>query len=244
MKRWPSFLQHDHSPETIAHRLSHPRGRGAIRDFVYGAIDGTVTTFSIVAGVTGADLTVSVILILGVSNVISDGFSMASGNFLATKAELDERELLSKFESEQIDLNPSGEKEEVRQIFKTMGFEGDLLHKAVEKISKDRVKWLRLMISEEYGLSLSPLSPLRAAVITFLAFLLFGFIPLLPFALGANDEFMSSTVMTGFAFLLLGGLKSLWSLEKAWVSALKTFFIGSMAAGLAYAVGLLLKDLA
>lgn len=56
-------------------------------EFIYGGIDGIVTTFAIVAGVVGAGLNPAIILILGFSNVLADGFSMASSNFLASRAE-------------------------------------------------------------------------------------------------------------------------------------------------------------
>lgn len=61
-------------------------------DGVYGAIDGTVTTFAIIAGVYGAGLSPIIVLILGISNVLADGFSMAASNFLARKSEQDESE--------------------------------------------------------------------------------------------------------------------------------------------------------
>lgn len=56
-------------------------------EFIYGAIDGVVTTFAIVAGVSGAGLDPAIVLILGISNVLADGFSMASSNFLSSRAE-------------------------------------------------------------------------------------------------------------------------------------------------------------
>lgn len=183
------------------------------------------------------------ILILGLSNVLSDGFSMASGNYLATKAEQDEKYLLKEFERGQIKENPSGEIEEIRQIFKAKGFEGELLDRAVEKIIKDRDQWLQTMLSEEYGLGSTEKSALKAGAFTFLAFVTFGLIPMLPFALGLKNDFMFATVLTGASFLLLGTLKSFWSLESAWKSGLKTFVIGTVAASLAYCVGVMLKDI-
>ena len=54
----------------------------SIEDFVYGATDGAVTTFAVVAGVVGVALSPSIILILGFANLFADGFSMAIGNYL------------------------------------------------------------------------------------------------------------------------------------------------------------------
>ena len=58
--------------------------RWSIQDFVYGATDGAVTTFAVVAGVVGAALSPSIILILRFANLLADGFSMAIGNYLGS----------------------------------------------------------------------------------------------------------------------------------------------------------------
>ena len=58
-----------------------------IRDLVYGATDGVITTFAVVAGVTGGTLTARTILILGVSNLLADGLSMGVSNYLAIRSE-------------------------------------------------------------------------------------------------------------------------------------------------------------
>ena len=72
--------EHGHSQQDIAARIAAPQGRGFLRDLVYGAIDGSVTTFAIVAGVAGAGLSPFIIVALGLANVLADGFSMAAGN--------------------------------------------------------------------------------------------------------------------------------------------------------------------
>ena len=82
-----------HSPRAIRERLSRPPKQSHLRDFIYGGIDGAVTTFAVVAGVAGVDLAATVVIILGVANLIADGFSMAVGNYVATRAELQERAL-------------------------------------------------------------------------------------------------------------------------------------------------------
>lgn len=64
-----------------------------LREFVYGATDGTVTTFAIIAGSAGANLPSTIVIILGVSNVLADGFSMASSNYLSEKSHRDQNEL-------------------------------------------------------------------------------------------------------------------------------------------------------
>lgn len=243
-KKYPKYLIHEHTPESIRLRLEQKPRKASVRDFVYGAIDGTVTTFSIVAGVKGADLSTATILILGISNILADGFSMAASNYLGSKAEFDEKTLVKEFERGQIVTNPTGEAEEIRQIFKSKGFEGELLEKAVEMVVKDRDQWLKTMMMEEYGFSLENRSPLLSGAMTFIAFLLFGMVPLLSYIFRMKEAFSFAAVFTGIAFFILGALKSIWSLDHAWPSGLKTFVIGSLAASFAYIVGALLKDLA
>ena len=58
-------------------------------EFVYGGIDGTITTFAVVSGVLGASLSSSIVLILGFANLFADGFSMAVSNYLSTKSRND-----------------------------------------------------------------------------------------------------------------------------------------------------------
>ena len=72
---------HKHTPEAIESRLSAGPQSSYLRDWVYGGMDGTVTTFAVVSGVVGAELPTTVILILGLANLVADGFSMAAGNY-------------------------------------------------------------------------------------------------------------------------------------------------------------------
>ena len=91
------------------------------------------------------------------------------------------------------------------------------------------------MVLEEYGLAPLIRSPLKAALSTFVAFALFGSIPLIPYLVGGG--LLSSAVATSVAFLLIGSFKSRWSLRPAWRSGLETLVIGGVAAGLAFAAG-------
>ncbi len=61
--------------------------RKYLPEFVYGATDGTITTFAVVAGSIGASLSASIVLILGFANLFADGFSMAISNYLSTKSQ-------------------------------------------------------------------------------------------------------------------------------------------------------------
>ncbi len=239
-----------HTPENIRERLQTPTTHSYLRDFVYGAIDGTVTTFAIVSGVAGAGLSTGVILILGVANLVGDGFSMAASNYLGTKTEEELRRKARRIEEHHIAHYPEGEREEIRQIFASKGFEGEPLEHVVDVITADHRRWIDTMMVEELGIPLKGPSAMKAAIMTLVAFVVVGFIPLAPFVynfaapVGLSHPYLVSTIFTGTAFFFVGTAKS-WFVDESWVRAgTETLLIGSGAASLAYVVGLLLGNLA
>lgn len=236
-------MEHEHSAEAIHERLLAGPTHNYLRDWIYGGIDGSVTTFAVVSGVVGAQLSPWTILILGFANLFADGFSMAASNFLGTKAELDDWRRLESIENRHIDLAPEGEREEVKQIFQLKGFDGEDLQRMVDLVTSDRKRWVRTMLMEEYGLPHEVRSPWRAAVTTFSAFLVCGLVPLVPYLLGLPQSLALSMTMTGTVFFAIGSAKSKWSTTSWWQSGLTTFLVGAIAASLAYATGVLFKVL-
>lgn len=242
-------LEASHTRQAIRTRLALGPVHSYLRDFIYGAIDGAVTTFAVVSGVAGADLSHSIVVILGIANLIGDGFSMAAGNFLGVRAERQQREQLRSIENQHISDYPEGEREEVREIFRQKGFENDDLDRAVDIITANRDRWVRTMLTDEHGVSLSGPSAIRAASVTFAAFLLVGSVPLLTFVfdhvgMSIDNPFFWSATLTGIAFFLTGALKSRF-VEQSWLSAgLETLAVGGSAAVLSYVVGALLGGLA
>ncbi len=242
------FLE-SHTPEQIRSRLEAPTKHSYLRDFVYGAIDGTVTTFAVVSGVAGAGLSTGVIIILGVANLLGDGFSMAASNYLGTKTEEELRERARRTEELHIAEFPEGEREEIRQIFAQKGFDGEPLEHVVDVITSDRKRWVDTMLVEELGLSLRGPSAIRAALTTLVAFVLVGLIPLLAFILdmvspvSIASPYVVSTFLTAAAFFLVGAGKS-WFVDESWYRAgTETLLVGGGAAALAYAAGLALAGI-
>jgi VIT1/CCC1 family predicted Fe2+/Mn2+ transporter len=242
-----SALESDHTPQAVRARLGVAPEVSYLRDFIYGAIDGAVTTFAVVAGVQGADLDETVVIILGGANLFADGFSMAASNFLGSRAERQRRERARKEEQRHIRLIPEGEREEIRHIFAAKGFAGDDLERVVDVITSDEELWTETMMSEELGFGSSEPNEYRAALATLVAFLTVGFLPLLVFVYDlaipsrVEDAFVWSAVMTGVAFLVVGGLKSRFVDQSWWRSALETLAVGGVAATLAYFAGALLE---
>jgi VIT1/CCC1 family predicted Fe2+/Mn2+ transporter len=237
-----------HTPEAVRSRLQAPPQHSYLRDLVYGAVDGTVTTFAVVSGVAGAQLAPRIVVVMGLANVVADGFSMATGNFLATRAERQLLQRARRMEEQHIDRVPTGEREEVRQIYAGKGFAGDDLERAVTVITADRRRWVETMLHEELGLSTGGPSPARAALATFAAFVVAGFVPLLAFivqlvhAPGSFDPFGWSVAMTALVFFGIGMFKSRF-VEQPWYrGGLEVLGVGGGAAMLSYGVGLLLKN--
>ena len=91
-------------------------------EFVYGGIDGSVTTFAVVAGSAGANLESSIIIILGFANLIADGFAMSVGSYLSTKSEKQNYQKHQAIEYWEVDHLPDAEREEIREIYAQLFF--------------------------------------------------------------------------------------------------------------------------
>ena len=214
-----------HTPDRVSERLEAGTPQSYLKDLVYGGIDGTITTFAVVPGVVGASLDTGIVVILGLANLLADGFSMAVSNFLGTRAE---RQFLHKMrleEQEEIRLIPEGEREEIRQIYAHKGFEGELLEQVVEVITSDEKVWVDTMLQVEHGLLLEGPEPGRAAWFTFVAFLW-------------------SSLATAGTFAAIGVFKARVVGTSRIMAGIETVAVGGAAAVLAYGVGWLLRGIA
>lgn len=246
----PSGLAGDHTPDAIRRRLAGGPRESNLRDLVYGAVDGIVTTFAVVAGAAGAGLAAEVVIVLGVANLVADGFSMAVSNVLGQRSEAERRAQVRQEEELHVAAVPSGEREEVRQLLAPWGLEPDLLDEVVDAVTADRKRWVELMMQLEHGVPPVAPQPWRAGAFTFAAFVVAGAVPLVPFLVGLlpgvelASAFAWSTAATGAAFLAVGLAKGVVVGRAPWRSGLETLAVGGAAAALAYAVGVGLSGLA
>ncbi len=230
----------DHTPEAIGRRLRARKGEAYLGDAVLGAIDGAVTTFAVVAGAIGAGFSEVVILVLGFANLLADGFSMAVSNYQATRSQRDLLERARQHEVQHIERVPEGEREEIRQIYRAKGFDGEALEHIVGTITSDRALWIQTMLTEELGLQLEGPRPLPAAATTFLAFAAAGLVPLVPFllpGLASPVAVGASIAATALTFFVTGVLKASQVGQSRLRTGLETLVIGGIAASLAWAVG-------
>ena len=216
-------------------------------DFIYGAIDGTVTTFAVVAGVVGASLSVNIILILGFANMFADGFSMAVANYQSSKAHSEFIEMKRKQEEWEIDNLQEEEENEIREIYSKKGFKDELLEEIVRMITSRRKVWVDTMMREELGLVEDNKKPLDSAVSTFVGFNIIGIIPLIPFIvffalqIDSNFAFYLAALTTGAAFFIVGIVKGKIVQKSLVKSGLYTLIIGTIASTVAYFVGYFLN---
>lgn len=165
------------------------RRGGYIAEVIYGANDGIVTTFAVVAGVAGAALDPAIVLILGIANLLADGFSMGMSSYLSQRSELDYQAAQGETDA---DERP----------------------------------------------------PAYTALVTFSAFVLAGWAPLVPYAFGVDATFRLSVVVTGVAFFAVGASRSLVTDRRWYVAGGEMFAIGLLAAGVAFTAGVALGGLA
>ncbi len=214
-----------------------------ISEFVYGGIDGAITTFAVVSGAVGASFSFEVILILGFANLIADGFSMSVGSFFSTKAERDNFEKHKAIEYWEVENLREKEIEEIREIYKNKGFEGELLEQVVAVITSNKDVWVDTMMKEELEMTKDDKTPLKTAAVTFISFLAIGIIPLLAylidylFDIGREHLFLLSCIFTGIGLLIIGALKSKVTEKNMVTGILETVALGGLAAALAYFVG-------
>lgn len=231
--------------------MSYPHERhtgiigGSIKEIVYGATDGIITTFAVISGVVGASLEVKTILILGFANLLADGFSMAASNYLGSQSEAELAESEYDRELREIDEVPEMEIREVREVLEKKGYNKEDAKGLSMRLKNNREFFADFMLHYELGLNLQKGYHLRAAFFTLGSFVCAGFLPILPFlVVGSSRMFLVSSVATGVSLFAVGALRYFVTGKNWFRSGLEIFFVGGVAAAVAYAIGYALRGLA
>jgi len=217
-------------------------------EFVYGGIDGCVTTFAVVAGSVGAGLDSAIIIILGFANLLADGFAMSVGAYLSTKSEQENYHKHKQVEYGEVDHLPEAERKEIREIYAAKGFEGELLDQVVAVITKDKEIWVDTIMKEGLRIIPEDRSPFWIGTTTYVSFILIGIIPLIAYVVDyfspiGKNVFLMSSILTAFGFLIIGGLKTYVNQTPVVKGILETLILGSIAAVVSYFVGDFLEQL-
>lgn len=232
------------------YKLLKRRAEHYFSPFVYGAIDGTVTTFAVVASSYGANLGARVVLILGFANLIGDGFSMGASAYASGLSERQQRvRAVKHYRDHKLATDKSVRESLTRHFIHDYGFEGEMLDKAVSAAMAKEETVVKHLIRDRLGFdtgTVSRTAALKDAFATFIAFLSAGIIPLIPYLIGlasnvnARAVFYSSLLMTVFSFAIVGLMKGRVTGLSKWRGSLETLLLGCAAAIIAYLIGDLL----
>ena len=217
-------------------------------EFVYGGIDGAVTTFAVVSGAVGAGLDNKVIIILGFANLLADGFAMSVGAYLSTKSVKDNYNKHKQIEYWEVDNLPEKEREEVEDIYRNKGFKGELLQQVVNTITADKDRWVDVMMKDELMMSEETKSPVMIGAVTYGSFILIGLIPLIIYVwdyinIFPGNLFVWTSILTSIAFIFIGFFKTYVTQTSKLKGIVETLILGILAATVSYFVGDILEGI-
>ena len=228
------------------HEKLHQAGGKYLRDLVYGANDGIITTFAVISGAAGAALSPGVVIILGLANLLADGISMGLSNFLSLRSERDFHKMERAREDMEIEKFPNEEREEVRVILRRWGLPEKHIPEILDAITSDKKRWVDLMMVEELGIVESNNEfPAKHGLVTFAAFITAGSLPLIPYIFGISTEyqFLTSIAATAIALFAVGSARST-IVKTSWLRAgFEMLMVGGFAALAAYFVSGAVKAL-
>jgi VIT1/CCC1 family predicted Fe2+/Mn2+ transporter len=244
-----SARAHRHKAITQAQEEHGGAASQYLGEMVYGGLDGIITTFAVVSGVAGAQLGTSVILILGLANLLADGFSMATGAYLSSKSEQEFYRKEWEREAWEVEHFPDGERAELYEIYRQRDYTEQEARQMVEIQSREPERWIKAMMIDELEMMADERNPLKNGLATFISFVIAGTVPLLVYLLGlfmpipSSIQFSASLILSGLALFGLGAAKVLVTRLNPFRSGIEMLVVGGLAAGVAYVVGALLKGL-
>ncbi len=226
------------------HREEHVFRAETIRDIVIGMSDGLTVPFALAAGLSGAVTNTNLIIIAGLAEIAAGSIAMGLGGYLAGKTEVDHYNSEMKREYEEVETVPEIEKQELKTFFSSLGLSNEIQNQAVEEVSKDKEKWVELMMKYELGLE-KP-DPKRASKSAFnigFSYIVGGLIPLSPYFFASNGitGLKLSTLITLICLFVFGYLKSKFTGVNPWSGAFRVMMIGAIAAGCAFGIARLIQ---
>ena len=254
-----AFDRHDvqasalaHAPERIAQAAKEQHGGASdvyIGNMVYGGLDGILTTFAVVSGVAGAKLGSSIVLILGMANLLADGFSMAIGAYLSSKSEKEYYQREWQREAWEVEHFPEGERAELYEVYRSHNYSEEDAHRLVDIQARDPDRWVKAMMINELGMLQDERKPLFSALATLVSFILAGFMPLIVYVMGlfypisSTEAFTVSVILSALTIFGLGVAKVTVTRLNPLRSGLEMLLVGGLAASVAYVVGALLRGI-
>ena len=218
------------------------RGGGGVRDMIFGANDGLVSTLAFVAGVVGAITDTHIVLLSGVAELFAGTISMAFGSYQSSKSELEVLERESQREKVKKGKTLEEDRNELIKFYQVEGFKREEAEAIVERIIREKEAPLQASYLEELGLAPEERgNPVKAGVLCGVSFGLAALVPILPFAfsIGSTNALIASIIGTVTALFGVGAMKTIFS-RKNWIrSGLEMMVIGASAAIITYMIGTL-----
>ena len=223
------------------HEEPHRRGNW-LRDVILGGQDGLVNILGIILGVMAANGSTTVLIVTGVAAAITESISMGAVGYTSSVSERDFYEAERAREREEVETEPDIERAEVREIYASKGFSGELLDRVVETIVANRDRWVQTMMDEE--LHLQPVESadiVRTSIVITVATLIGHLIPLAPFfILDRTAALITAFVLSAIVLFAVGAYSAI-SLVGDWRrSGIQMLLIGLGAAVAGYLISALI----
>lgn len=220
----------------------HKGGAGTLRAIVFGASDGLVSNLALIMGVAGATPEPSFVLLSGIAGLLAGAFSMAAGEYISVKSQVEVLERQIALERAELDAIPDEEFEELVSIYRSKGLPEEDARRFAEHIFSDKELALQTLVREELGLDENGMSsPIAAAVGSFVAFTIGAIIPVIPWLFGGGTLVIFVSFGMGLAGLfVLGALVSLLTGRSLLFSGMRQVVIGAAAAIITFLVGSLI----
>jgi VIT1/CCC1 family predicted Fe2+/Mn2+ transporter len=213
---------------------------GWLRPSVFGAMDGLVSNFALIAGIAGGRASQHVIMLAGLAGLAAGAFSMAAGEYIsvASQSELAQAEIA--VELGELINNAKAEEAELAQLYQARGLDAKLAAEVARQLSRNPDEALEIHAREELGIDPGNLpSPLVAAGSSFLFFALGAFLPVLPYLLGASNLWPAG-ILAAIGLFSAGALVSRVTARSWWFSGLRQLLLGGAAAAFTFGVGSLI----
>lgn len=225
-------------PQT-PHVERHFTSSAAVRDIVIGMADGLTVPFALAAGLSGAINQTDIIVTAGLAEIAAGSIAMGLGGYMAAKSDAEHYAKEREREKREVAEIPQEEMREVAEVFEAYGLTKEETWPIVQALRRQPRAWVDFMMRFELGLEKpNPRRALTSALTIAGAYVAGGMIPLAPyiFAASTSRALMFSVVLTVIALLVFGFVKGRFTGTKPVRSALQTVFIGSVAAGAAFAI--------
>ncbi|TYK47795.1 VIT1/CCC1 transporter family protein [Actinomadura decatromicini] len=213
---------------------------GWLRPAVFGAMDGLVSNFALIAGIAGGQASAKVVLLAGLAGLAAGAFSMAAGEYIsvASQSELAEAEI--EVERRELARHPAAEERELAGVFEARGVDPETAAEVARQLSRDPDEALQVHTREELGVTPGDLpSPLLAAGSSFLSFAVGALLPVLPYLLGASSLWPAAGI-AGLGLFAAGALVSKVTTRAWWFGGTRQLLFGAAAAAITYGVGALI----